>query len=1209
MADTTAIKEITAKLESGINDLFESDKYTAYLQTMSRFHRYSTRNTLLIHMQNPEATRVAGYNDWKNKFKRQVKKGERGIKILAPTPFLITKELDKIDPETQRPIIGEDGQPVREEVEIRIARFKTVSVFDISQTEGEPLPTLAENITGDVARYDLFMDSLRAVSPLPIQFEDLPPETDGLCRFGDRISIRNGMSEIQTVSAAIHEIVHAKLHDAQIIKENGGDPKDRRTEEVESESISYSVCQFYGIETGANTFGYIAEWSRGRELKELNASLDTIRKTAAELIDGIDEQYRALAKERGIDLSIEAPMLETDNTVSPSSIQETEPYVRGGINNDARLAAVRERYGQDSYQYETIKQDMEMSFEEYADMVARLDAEIDKRGYTIDDDEYTSQDYLNDYIDEIDLHPEAGDAAKIADYIAGRMNTLTEPEQAREATAPARATITARIPIPDYGAFLFNGLPISDANPAVGASVLLQPVFDGGNFNRDGKRIRVTVEKPIGKYLIFSRDEGDDKQLYFLTASGMIDHTREYFRDVWDDETHKWVNYRPTEAEFDEVLPLVAERFEKDMADPTKWAKYQHAAALNRIGECDEHNEPVRKLRDEESKAREAAAEIERQEREIEFQEKYDGRIDEIATAIGSGKTISVGYDEYEYGGKNPVLDLFKLYGIDLPLRTQGWVNTGLAEITDGSYRYYKSKHKGNSTAFGGYLEKLREAIQATPIEEMRQKGNTTAKTEVKSKLEHELYEKLSELFPDFMDRKYSYLRLESNGFEPLSLEWVFGDRISVMHTYTLNGDLCYDPMVEFIVNSTEKTLTATVFQQSIPPLYQYHDDDGIGRSVDGNGNERVERNLRSQINEFSAQWFQNISEQGFMPVKATLWNKGGIDDVDVRVTFDDKGSVIMPEPETPDSEYSIGYGFYGGGITVWNSAPELKGEKAVDIALIKPDRSIVYYDENIPDDVKSGIEHAARTINDETFDIPPINEASKDYDLGYGFLGNGITVWNRAEERDGDYATVAHIATDRTVTFYDKDMPHEVRQRIDTVANSPDTWAHGFSRAPENVPPHIDGAATTTSVYETVKMVFLETANPKQAGLDMSLPDPLWTAAEMFEYGYTEPDMYPLSVGRAVELFDTDHPIYLLYPDNTEALAIDRDEIITFSSDGFCGITHADWEVSKVRAAQLSVAANAQGRREAELLHGDGNRFGIYQIRDSIDDGFAHQE
>lgn len=324
MADKAAntknqVKEITDRLEEGVKDLFTGEKYLRYLQTMSRFHRYSTRNTLLIYMQKPDATLVAGYQAWQSKFGRYVKRGEAGIKILAPTPFTIKKEQQKLDPDTRRPILGADGLPVTEEVEVRIARFKVIPVFDVSQTDGKNLPSLVEDLTGDVKHYELFLDTLRSISPLPIRFEPLEPGTDGICRMGDRISIRTGMSEIQTVSAVIHEITHARLHDLEHLQQQDETvkPKDRRTEEVEAESVSYAVCQYYGIETAANSFGYLAEWSKNRELKELNASLDIIRKTAAELIDSIDENFRALAKERGINLT---PKEQSEAAPEPLSV-------------------------------------------------------------------------------------------------------------------------------------------------------------------------------------------------------------------------------------------------------------------------------------------------------------------------------------------------------------------------------------------------------------------------------------------------------------------------------------------------------------------------------------------------------------------------------------------------------------------------------------------------------------------------------------------------------------------------------------------------------------------------------------------------------------------------------------------------------------------------------------------------------------------------
>lgn len=319
MADKAAntrnqVKELTDRLEEGTQALFESDKYLSYLRTMSKFHRYSTRNTVLIHLQMPEASRVAGFRAWQEKFSRHVKKGEKGIRIFAPAPFKVKKEMEKLDPDTQVPLLGKDGKPVTEEVEVTIPQFKVVPVFDVSQTDGKPLPTLAENLTGNVQQYEAFLEALKHVSRFPIQFEVMEPNTDGVCRFDAReIAIREGMSEIQTISAVVHEMSHAELHDYEQEQEaenaglEDGDepakPKSRRSEEVEAESISYVVCQHYGIETGANSFGYLAAWSKTRELSELKASLETIRKTAASMIDRIDEKFAEICKERSIDLT------------------------------------------------------------------------------------------------------------------------------------------------------------------------------------------------------------------------------------------------------------------------------------------------------------------------------------------------------------------------------------------------------------------------------------------------------------------------------------------------------------------------------------------------------------------------------------------------------------------------------------------------------------------------------------------------------------------------------------------------------------------------------------------------------------------------------------------------------------------------------------------------------------------------------------------
>ena len=294
------LKEITDRLEQGITELFESERYKEYLRVMSKFHNYSFNNTLLIAMQKPDASLVAGFSAWKNNFGRNVMKGQKGIKIIAPSPYKVKQEMKKIDPHTQQPIIGKDGKPVTEEKEITIPAYKVVSVFDVSQTEGKELPDIAvDELTGDVERYRDFFATLEKTSPVPIGFEQIPGSSHGYYHLEDkRIAIQEGMSELQTLKTAIHEIAHAKLHDIDLnAPENEQQPRaTRRTREVEAESVAYTVCQHYGLDTSDYSFGYVAGWSSGRELSELKSSLETIRSAAAEIINSIDENLAELQK-------------------------------------------------------------------------------------------------------------------------------------------------------------------------------------------------------------------------------------------------------------------------------------------------------------------------------------------------------------------------------------------------------------------------------------------------------------------------------------------------------------------------------------------------------------------------------------------------------------------------------------------------------------------------------------------------------------------------------------------------------------------------------------------------------------------------------------------------------------------------------------------------------------------------------------------------
>lgn len=438
------LKEITDSIEANIQELFQSERYMNYLRTMSRFHKYSFNNTMLIHMQKPDATLVTGYSKWEQKFNRHVKRGEKGIRIIAPTPFKKKIEQEKLDPDTKLPLRDKDGNIIMEEKEVKIPMFKPVVVFDVSQTEGEPLPTLSSDLRGDVKHYEIFMEALRRSSPVPMELKAISGDMDGFFNLDDQsITIREGMSEVQTICAAVHEITHAKLHNikdglklddkeeydeielfdkpalfsngrvdrdklpeglyaydlrggdddpgAPVTVENrvvvnhagsvilaepldfgeadylalgedmnftGGEAtlkhffeqthpekvkKDRNTEEVEAESVSFAVCCYYGIETGENSFGYIASWSDGMELKELRASLETINRTADGLITDIDRNFTEICKERGIDLSNEqvgASVLPGDS-VGGGETREAQPNEQFYRVNEAQYLYIQ----------------------------------------------------------------------------------------------------------------------------------------------------------------------------------------------------------------------------------------------------------------------------------------------------------------------------------------------------------------------------------------------------------------------------------------------------------------------------------------------------------------------------------------------------------------------------------------------------------------------------------------------------------------------------------------------------------------------------------------------------------------------------------------------------------------------------------------------------------------------------------------------------
>jgi len=440
------LKDIVNSIEDGIKNLFESEKYMNYLRTMSRFHNYSVNNVLLIHMQKPDATRCAGFTKWQTGFNRHVKKGEKGITIIAPTPYKKKIEQEKLDPDTNLPMLDENGQIIIEEKEIKIPMFKPVKTFDVSQTEGDPLPELAENLVGDVSNYEVFLEALRRSSPVPIHFEPMQANQDGYFSLTkQQIFIRDDMSEIQTVCAILHETAHAKLHnyekneisdnapmyqeieifgipglfsngriaetdvpsgmfrydlrgsdrdpgmpatveetvfvnhagsfltakplsvpeDGQLfLTEEDGlnftgsemtvyqfmaeQKKDQRTEEIEAESIAWSVCAYYGIETSANSFGYLANWSSGKDLKELRASLETISKTSDELINDIDRNYAVIMEERKIsqelhEIGTDEPLKEEPLPYLPDPTISAEAMNAYGYTDPDMLPLSKER--------------------------------------------------------------------------------------------------------------------------------------------------------------------------------------------------------------------------------------------------------------------------------------------------------------------------------------------------------------------------------------------------------------------------------------------------------------------------------------------------------------------------------------------------------------------------------------------------------------------------------------------------------------------------------------------------------------------------------------------------------------------------------------------------------------------------------------------------------------------------------------------------
>ena len=777
-------KELTDKLEAGIKDLFSSDKYKDYLKSMSRFHNYSSRNVMLIHQQMPNASRVASFKLWSEKFNRQVKKGEKSLRIFAPIEIKPEKKMmEKLDPETGAPMVDANGKVIMEEMTALTSRsiaFKLVPVFDVSQTYGEPLPQLAEDLTGNVEHYEAFLDTLKEICPLPIEFEPMDENMDGYCRFGEKIGIREGMSEIQTISAIIHEITHSRLHDReQAVEGSKQAPKEVR--EIEAESVSYVVCQKYGIETGDNSFGYLATWG-SRDLNEVKASLDTIRKEANTVINSIDDRFMAICKERGIDLTVLEKAVEN----APTQAVET----------------------------------------------------------------------------------------------------------------PVEPTYTTE----------------------------------------------TTTETIAG-----------------------VDFT---------------VN---------EVVP-------------------------------------------------------------------------------------------------------------------------------------------------------------------------TVAKT-----LEQRNYEKLADMFPNIANGDFMYQRNEAGGgFMPLSLEWIDTDKLSVMHTYTQNGDLMYDPMIVYEIDQEAKTATAIEFQQSLPPLYQRVDEDGIGHSIDGNGNERTINSLQGQINDFTSQWFENIGNQNFMPVSAILRDEERHDP-----------SVYFNSDKKP---FGMAFMYENDGTTVFNHMDKDEKGMMTKIAFVDSFRSVTFFDENLPKDITAFVP-TVKLINEQSKQAEIDRQSAAFYHLGSGPTENGIEVWNwnETEHKDGTPKFLATVNFDREITYLDDTLPDDVQFEIKRLSTA--NWKE----------------------YYATEMAGMDYDPPPPSWEKEFMPDPSISVGDRDEYGYIYDDMLPLKYIRAEELYNQDHTIFLLYEDGTESMAYDLDEMK--NHEGIFGIEREDWQKSKeYRENENKVNQQQEAIIESGFINAKEDTYAIYQIMDGVE-------
>jgi hypothetical protein len=835
-----------------------------------------------------------------------------------------------------------------------------------------------------------------------------------------------------------------------------------------AESVSFCVASAFGVDTSANAWGYIAEWSKSRELKELTSSLDIIRKTSSELIESIGGKYRELAKERGIDLSVVTDELGAEQNYN---------MIDGIINNEP----VQPEQAETEPELQPQQPEPEQS-----EPKQRAYTELQEKGFAIA--------ARNAYLP----------LQERLNIIAGVFNSKTANISTRLCTGKWRGYTdvsiefdggnklyigTRRTPETKKAAVInemvnntlakYNPEIVAEAKGRAAAALLKRQEIDNST----------AAEKGLKPYKLLTVELGDGEMdvnhlgWYYVTLEvggkifGMVETGLNY--DVANGTVAETPSHNTffvagglKDEDADFVFNNVGHSSAKELYKVLLGTAARNRAEIALYGEV-RSKEPVLPKQAE-------------QEPPKPVKPDFGDPLDEMEWQLVNGEkfeTVRGNYHDHNLD-KNPLFALFERHGVELPLATKGWVNRNLRAVQlkpNGACTMWLPKGVKASAAFIKAVAQLKETIISKPPQtrETEPKERATAKT-----MENKLYDKFAEMFPEVASGEYNYLKLEANGYEPLSLEYIGENRISVMHTYTMNGDLMYDPMIVFEIDRAAKMLSAVSFEQSMPPLYQFKQEDGKWLTVDGNGNERTGENLQNEINRFAGKWLDNIKSQDFHPVIVDVAGKDG------------------------------------------------------------SNRRVFY------------------------------NADGKAFDVGMGHMGNGLTVWNRAEEKHGDYVTVAHIAPDRTVKFYADDLPEAAKAHIERESRYCDM----------NV-----SATQEGKVFNT----------PPEP--EYPMPDPSVKAPEMRDYGYTADEILPLSQEKALELYDQDHTIYLLYEDNTEAIAFEREEIENFG--GYFGIERDEWENIVNFDRMKEAARNSEGSREADLLYSGTGKFGIYQLPGGADE------